>query len=79
MRSSGSYVSTVFLRSVFRLLVTENVPRSPILVTLMMETIRSSETSVLTGDTRRHIPEESIVHSHRRQNLKSYTKESLRR
>jgi hypothetical protein len=39
----------VFLRSVRRLLVTANVvPSSPILVTLMMEVIRSSETSVLT-------------------------------
>jgi hypothetical protein len=39
---------TIF-RSVFRLLVTENVvPRSPILVTLMMEAIRSSGTLGLT-------------------------------
>jgi hypothetical protein len=30
-----------------RLLVTSNVPSSPILVTLMMEALRSSETSVL--------------------------------
>jgi predicted hotdog family 3-hydroxylacyl-ACP dehydratase len=39
----------VFLRSVRRLLVTANVfPRSQTLVTLMMEALRSSETSVLT-------------------------------
>jgi multisubunit Na+/H+ antiporter MnhE subunit len=31
-----------------RLLVTANVPSSPIIVTLMMEVVRSSETSVLT-------------------------------
>jgi hypothetical protein len=37
----------VFLRGVRRLLVTANVPSSPILVTLMMETLRSSETSFL--------------------------------
>jgi hypothetical protein len=37
-----------FLRSVRRLLVTANVPSSPILVTLIMEALRSSETSVLT-------------------------------
>jgi hypothetical protein len=39
----------VFSHSVLRLLVTVNVaPSSPILVTLMMETLGSSETSVLT-------------------------------
>jgi hypothetical protein len=39
-----------------QLLVTANVPSSPILVTLMMEVIFSSETSVLTRATRRIIP-----------------------
>jgi hypothetical protein len=38
----------VFLRSMCRLLVTANVPSSPILVTLMLEALSSSETSVLT-------------------------------
>jgi hypothetical protein len=32
----------------------------------------SSETSVLTTSTRRNIPEDTILHSHRRENLKSY-------
>jgi hypothetical protein len=38
----------------------------------MMEAICSSETSILTRTTRRHIPEDDIPHSHRRENLKSY-------
>jgi hypothetical protein len=54
------------------LLVTANVdPSSLILLTLMMEAIRSSETSVLTRATPRHIQEDDILHSHRRENLRS--------
>jgi hypothetical protein len=41
------------------------VPCSPILVALMTEAIRSSETSGLTRATRRNISENGILHSHR--------------
>jgi hypothetical protein len=37
-----------------------------------MEEIRSSETSVNTISTWRQIPEDGILHSYRRENLKSY-------
>jgi hypothetical protein len=43
------------------------------LVTLMMEAVRSSEGWSLTRATQRNIPEDGILHSHRRENLKSYS------
>jgi hypothetical protein len=59
--------------SVRRLLVTASVvPSSPILVTLMRDVLRSSETPVLTRATGRIIPENGILHSERREYLKSY-------
>jgi hypothetical protein len=39
----------------------------------MMEEICFTETFVPTRATRRNIPEDGILHSHRRENLKSYT------
>jgi hypothetical protein len=55
------------------MLVTANVfPSSPSLVTLMMEALSSSETSFLQESHSVNIPEDVILHSHRRENLKSY-------
>jgi hypothetical protein len=63
------------IRSLLRLLVTANiVPNSPIFVTLMIEAIRFSESTVITIAARRNIPKDGILNSHRRQNLKSYIK-----
>jgi hypothetical protein len=53
------------------------VPSSPILVTLMKEALGSSETSVPTRATRRNNPEDTILHSHCRENLKSYLAKNL--
>jgi hypothetical protein len=63
----------IFLRSVRWLLATANVvPRSPIFVIIIMEALGSSETSILTRSTRRNISEDGMLHSHRRENRKSY-------
>jgi hypothetical protein len=58
------------------LLVTASVvPSSPILVTVLKEALSSSETSILTKVNLLNIPEDGILHNHRRENLKSYISE----
>jgi hypothetical protein len=63
MASSGMLRRVALVR-------TANVPSSPIFVSLMMEALSSSETSVHTRAT--NIPKDGILHSYRRGSLKSY-------
>jgi hypothetical protein len=62
-----------FLCRMHQSLATANVvPNSLDLVFLIMDALRSSETSVLTRATLRNISEVAILHSHSRENLNSY-------
>jgi hypothetical protein len=76
-RSAGDAAANPWLcprSKVNRAAVTANVvPSSPILVSPIIEAIHSLQTPVLTRRTRRNIPEDVILHGHRRENLKCYT------
>jgi hypothetical protein len=58
---------------VLQLIVPVNiVHNSRIISTMEMEAIHFSESSVIKRAIRRHISEDDILHSHRRENLKFY-------
>jgi hypothetical protein len=59
--SAERIVSTIRLTIIGELVIA-NVSRLQILVTLMMEAIRTSEMSVLTRAIQHHIPEDDILH-----------------
>jgi hypothetical protein len=66
-------IHLVFLRKALQLLVTAKVRSSLNPSTLMMEATYSSESLGLRRSTRRHISEDGILHSYRREDFKFST------
>jgi hypothetical protein len=76
-RSSRVEETTRTRKSVRRLLISSSLTlffANVFTSTLKIEATRSSETSVYNKPTRRHIQEYGFLHSHRRENLKSYVR-----
>jgi hypothetical protein len=67
----GTPIAVISNRRKLRRNIVNTVPSSLILVTLMMEATCCSVTPFLKRATRRNIPEDGIIHSHRRENLKT--------
>jgi hypothetical protein len=68
---SSCIIRETRIARVRRLLVNANIVlSSPNFVTLKIEATSSSKTSVVTRATRRNIPEDGILNSHRRENFR---------
>jgi hypothetical protein len=63
--------SGTYRERIGEIVIVNVVPSLPFLVIMMMEAIWSFEMSVLARTTRRNIPEDGILHSYPRENLKS--------